>query len=71
MGLFKKIKDHFRLWNRWRKRNLNGSVYKLLVLFGLVHSPTFDSFVIIEEAAQSFYRGVEDGFKNAEKRSTK
>lgn len=37
-----KLINHIRMWNNWRKRSLNGPVYKVLVLFGLVHSPTFE-----------------------------
>lgn len=36
-----KIITHFKLWNRWRKNSLNSVFYKLLVLSGLRHSPTF------------------------------
>lgn len=37
-----KLINHIRQWNHWRKRCLNGPVHKVLVLFGLVHSPTFE-----------------------------
>lgn len=39
--MFYKIIAHFKLWNRWRKHNCNSVFHKLLVLFGLCHSPTF------------------------------
>lgn len=38
----KKFVTHFKLWNKWRKNSGNGFIYKLLVLFNLVISPTFE-----------------------------
>lgn len=32
--------DHIRRWNIWRKNCLNGPIYKILVLFGVIKSPT-------------------------------
>lgn len=40
----KKIIEHFKLWNEWRKGCLNGPLHKFLVLIGVVHSPTFHFF---------------------------
>jgi hypothetical protein len=37
----KKLIDHIKLWNTWRKRSLNNPFYKLLVLLNLANSPTF------------------------------
>lgn len=31
-------------WNRWRKNCINPWYYKLLVLFGIIKSPTFEIF---------------------------
>ena len=31
-----------KVWNDWRKHNLNGRLHKFLVLIRVVHSPTFD-----------------------------
>lgn len=36
------FKKRYQFWKRWASRNLNGPVYKLLVLIGLVKSPTFE-----------------------------
>lgn len=33
--------EHIKKWNGWRKNNLNSKFYKILVLFNIVHSPTF------------------------------
>lgn len=32
--------SYLRRWNYWRKRNRNGFIHKLLVLFNLKESPT-------------------------------
>lgn len=39
---------HFRQWNIWRKYNTNGFVHKLLVLFKIIHSPTFYNVPVFE-----------------------
>lgn len=39
--MFHKIIAHFKMWNRWRKCSYNSVFHKLLVLFRLRHSPTF------------------------------
>lgn len=36
----KNLIKHFRRWNIWRKYNRNGGPHKILVLFGLLKSPT-------------------------------
>lgn len=41
----KKLIDYFKCWNEWRKGNLNGTLHHILVLIGLVDSPTFDFLV--------------------------
>lgn len=41
--------NRFKLWNEWRKRSLNGPVYKLLVLLGLAHSPTFEMDCVLDD----------------------
>lgn len=46
----KRLKLWFRCWNEWRKGNWGDWFHKLLVLFGVVKSPTlsllydFESF---------------------------
>lgn len=44
-----KMFNHIRRWNIWRKRNLNGPIYKTLVLFGVIKSPTMASVWLPEE----------------------
>ena len=40
---------HIRRWNIWRKRNINGPLHHILVLFGLVKSPTMAFMLLPEE----------------------
>jgi len=49
-----RILKHFRRWNEWRKGNLNGRFYKILVLLKLEHSPTFELFVTAEEREEAW-----------------
>lgn len=44
-----KIIRHIKQWNIWRKHSLNGRLYKCLVLFKLVKSPTFELTFLPEE----------------------
>lgn len=32
----------FEVWKDWYSHSLNHPVYKVLVLFGIAHSPTFE-----------------------------
>lgn len=41
--------NHIRRWNIWRKHCLNGSIHKMLVLFGVIHSPTFSYTLLPNE----------------------
>ena len=41
--------DHIRRWNIWRKGCLNGPIHKLLVLFGVIKSPTMPFVMLPEE----------------------
>lgn len=50
---------HIRRWNIWRKRCLNGPIYKFLVLIGISKSPTMMFITLPEEWAK-----VEEVFKN-------
>lgn len=61
IGAFKKIVEHFVRWNNWRKHSLNTPLHKLLVLLGLVYSPTFAMYDVLEIFGDSFFNGVKDG----------
>ena len=39
--LVRNVIHNFKLWNQWRKHNTNSKVYKLLILLGIVNSPSF------------------------------
>ena len=43
-----KFKKRYKLWKLWASRNLNGPLYKFLVLIGLAKSPTFELVYIAQ-----------------------
>lgn len=49
-----RILKHVKRWNEWRKGNLNGRLYKILVLLKLAKSPTFELFVTEEEREEAW-----------------
>lgn len=60
---------HIRRWNIWQKRCLNGPIYKILVLFGVIKSPTMASVWLPEEEeemAKAFVKGYQKGLKEGE-----
>lgn len=44
-----RYKLRFKVWKDWYKKCMNVLVYKILVLFGLVNSPTFDQLYEFEK----------------------
>lgn len=61
--------NHIRRWNIWRKRNLNGPIHKILVLFGVTKSPTMASVWLPKEEkeiAKAFVEGYQKGLKEGE-----
>lgn len=60
MGTIKKIINHYRRWNKWRKFNMNGPLYKFLVLIGFAKSPTLPT-VLLPEECDEILRGFLDG----------
>ena len=50
-----RYKLRFKVWKDWYKKCMNGRVYKILVLFGLVNSPTFDQLYWCEKYKDSIY----------------
>lgn len=54
---------HIKRWNVWRKYNKNGIVHKILVLFGIIKSPTLNHMWTKDEQ-KSFYDGFMEGLKN-------
>ena len=51
---FGPLKIRWRVWAQWYKNNTNWCGYKMLVLFGLRHSPTFDLELILEQLHDTF-----------------
>ena len=49
MEIMKNLFGHIRRWNYWRKRNTNGHLHHILVLLGVVKSPTFAFTLLPEE----------------------
>lgn len=52
----KKLIEHVKVWNHWRKHNMNSWLYKLGVLFGFVKSPTFFIEFIFEDYDKELIR---------------
>lgn len=53
MEVMKNLSHHIRRWNHWRKRNANGHLHHILVLLGVVKSPTF-AFTLLPEEIDLF-----------------
>lgn len=53
---------HIKRWNEWRKRNINSSFYKLLVLLGIVKSPTF-LCTLTKEEREEFAKSLEKAIR--------
>ena len=49
--MFKRLINHVKRWNKWRKHCGNGWLHKILVLFG-GYSPTFALTFTDEEIAE-------------------
>lgn len=48
---------HFRRWNIWRKRSLDSKMHKLLVLFGIIKSPSM-CFVLLPEEKEEIIKTI-------------
>ena len=53
------MKLRFNVWKDWYKRCLDGRVYKIMVLLGLRHSPTFELNLRMARYERNFIQGVE------------
>lgn len=53
-----KLIKHIRRWNLWRKNCINSKLHKILVLFGVVKSPTMATIFLPEEVGTWSYRYV-------------
>ena len=50
------MKLRFNVWKDWYKRCLNGRAYKIMVLFGLRHSPTFEQNLRMATVERLLYK---------------
>lgn len=48
---------HIRRWNTWRKRSLDSKMHKLLVLFGIIKSPSM-YFVLLPEEKEEIRKTI-------------
>lgn len=53
-----KLIKHIRRWNLWRKNCMNSKLHKILVLFGVIKSPTMATIFLPEEVGTWSYRDV-------------
>lgn len=67
MKALKRLKRHFKKWLEWRQSNRNSKLHQLLVLLGLIQSPTFILFWTKEERA-AFIKGFNDALEEYDKR---
>ena len=54
---------HIKRWNVWRKHNKNSIAHKILVLFGIIKSPTLNHMWTKDEG-KAFYDGFMEGLKS-------
>lgn len=64
-----KIIKHIKRWNVWRKHNVNSKLHKILVLFGIIKSPTL-AFTLIPEEYEEIQKAIEEAIENAKKEVT-
>lgn len=57
--------NHIRRWNIWRKHCLNGPIYKILVLFGVIKSSTM-AFVLLPKEKQEMMDAFHKSLKGEE-----
>lgn len=62
--MFKRLINHIKRWNKWRKHCGNGWFHKISVLFG-GHSPTF-MFVLTDEKEEEIHRAFIRAFEEQE-----
>ena len=67
--MIKRQIEHVKKWNEWRKYSLNSPISKLLVLFNIIKSPTFESYLTEKERkdfVEKFSRAYETEKANHE-----
>lgn len=62
------MRFRFKVWKDWYRHCTNGRIYKILVLVGLAHSPTFNQLYSFEKyknsIAGAFYYGFLGGVES-------
>ena len=62
--MIKRQIEHIKKWNEWRKYSLNSPISKFLVLFGIIKSPTFESYFTEKERkdfVEKFMQELKEG----------
>lgn len=57
------IIKHIKRWNVWRKHNKNSIAHKILVLFGIIKSPTLN-LTWTKDECKAFHDGFMEGLKD-------
>ena len=55
----KKFKERYSYWKTWSKFNTNTRVFKILVLFRLASSPSFEYFLSVSRALDIYTKTLE------------
>lgn len=61
--MFKRLINHIKRWNKWRKYCRNGGLYKFSVLFGNP-SPTF-MLVLTDEEEEEMRKEIQEKYEEA------
>lgn len=59
--MFKRLINHIKRWNKWRKYCRNGWLYKISVLFGNP-SPTFP-LILTDEEEEEMRKKIQEKFE--------
>ena len=63
----RRLIKHIRRWNVWRKYNINGPIHKLLVLLGIIKSPTF-ALTLTNDELSEVVKGFTDALSMEERK---
>lgn len=66
MVMIRKLVNHIRLWNTWRKNCANNWWHKLLVLLGLRRSPTLQVQKAFADAGESIREFADNVWRTSE-----
>lgn len=63
-----RYKLRFKVWKDWYKKCMNVLVYKILVLFGLRKSPTFETELTFSKAKKQYGNHFGQNYKESEEK---